>query len=74
MSLLKAKDMQRTFVKKLRLDVLPSSIVQRQALSAIARTGFTMAKLGSGGTTGGGGLYGDGRAPRVKSVTQKDPK
>ena len=23
-------------------------------------TGFTMAKLGSGGTTGGGGLYGDG--------------
>ena len=68
MSLLKAKDMQRTF------NVLPSSIVQRQALSAIARTGFTMAKLGSGGTTGGGGLYGDGRAPRVKSVTQKDPK
>eukprot|EP00434_Breviolum_minutum_P035181 symbB.v1.2.031136.t2/scaffold3581.1/size55290/5 len=31
-----------------------------EALSAIARTGFTMAKLGSGGTTGGGGLYGDG--------------
>lgn len=31
-----------------------------EALSAIARTGFTMSKLGSGGTTGGGGLYGDG--------------
>lgn len=31
-----------------------------EALNAIARTGFTMAKLGSGGTTGGGGLYGDG--------------
>eukprot|EP00931_Biecheleriopsis_adriatica_P115098 TRINITY_DN90935_c0_g1_i1.p1 TRINITY_DN90935_c0_g1~~TRINITY_DN90935_c0_g1_i1.p1 ORF type:complete len:783 (+),score=232.79 TRINITY_DN90935_c0_g1_i1:85-2433(+) len=31
-----------------------------EALSAIARTGFTMAKLGSGGTTGSGGLYGDG--------------
>lgn len=31
-----------------------------EALNAIARTGFTMKKLGSGGTTGGGGLYGDG--------------
>ena len=62
----------RTFnVQKTRLDVLPSSIVQRQALSAIARTGFTMAKLGSGGTTGGGGLYGDGRAPRVKLCLRK---
>jgi len=31
-----------------------------EALNAIARTGFTMKKLGSGGTTGSGGLYGDG--------------
>ena len=39
-----------------------------QALSAIARTGFTMAKLGSGGTTGGGGLYGDGPGHPVDRV------
>lgn len=31
-----------------------------EALHGIARTGFTMKKLGSGGTTGTGGLYGNG--------------
>eukprot|EP00933_Yihiella_yeosuensis_P069952 TRINITY_DN7713_c1_g1_i2.p1 TRINITY_DN7713_c1_g1~~TRINITY_DN7713_c1_g1_i2.p1 ORF type:complete len:811 (-),score=203.45 TRINITY_DN7713_c1_g1_i2:87-2483(-) len=42
-----------------------------EALSAIARTGFTMAKLGSGGTTGGGGLYGDGTY-FADSITKAD--
>lgn len=34
--------------------------VSEEALSAVARNGFTMAKMGSGGTTGSGGLYGEG--------------
>ncbi|CAJ1376193.1 unnamed protein product [Effrenium voratum] len=42
-----------------------------EALSAIARTGFTMAKLGSGGTTGSGGLYGDGTY-FADSITKAD--
>jgi ankyrin repeat protein len=42
-----------------------------EALSAIARTGFTMAKLGSGGTTGGGGLYGNGTY-FADSITKAD--
>jgi len=42
-----------------------------EALSAICRTGFTMAKLGSGGTTGGGGLYGDGTY-FADSITKAD--
>jgi hypothetical protein len=42
-----------------------------EALSAIARTGFSMAKLGSGGTTGGGGLYGNGTY-FADSITKAD--
>mmetsp|Transcript_25681 Transcript_25681/g.45246 ORF Transcript_25681/g.45246 Transcript_25681/m.45246 type:complete len:567 (+) Transcript_25681:611-2311(+) len=42
-----------------------------EALKAISRTGFTMAKLGSGGTTGGGGLYGAGTY-FADSITKAD--
>lgn len=42
-----------------------------EALTAIARTGFTMAKLGSGGTTGSGGLYGNGTY-FADSITKAD--
>merc|ERR1719188_382277 len=42
-----------------------------EALSAIARTGFSMTKLGSGGTTGGGGLYGSGTY-FADSITKAD--
>jgi len=42
-----------------------------EALNAIARTGFTMQKVGLGATTGGGGLYGDGTY-FTDSITKSD--
>jgi hypothetical protein len=42
-----------------------------EALSAIARTGFSMAKLGCGADSAGGGLYGDGTY-FAESITKAD--
>lgn len=42
-----------------------------EALTAIARKGFTMKTLGTGGTTGSGGLYGNGTY-FAESITKAD--